>query len=337
MVTQQDVALRAGVSFITVSRVVNNMGNVKPETRERVLKAIEELRYYPNSIGRSLNSNRLNTLGIVVPTLPGVSIYGTAYYSGLMVGVERACSEMGFDMLISTLKYEGNDYDYLKTYYQRKNDGLILIAPDMANPQLAIIAKEKIPCVVVGERPKEISFIDVDNYHGAMDLTRQVIRMKHRRIAFVKGVGTNGNANERYQGYLDAMAEADLQIQEEWIIDGDMTPESGRQAFAKLMSVFPRPTAMICANDSMAYGVLNEARARGLVIPNALSVAGFDGLDPMGGNEPFLSTVRQPVEAMGYKAASILIRQVQEGNFDIETLIFPVEVVVGSSLGRPMK
>jgi LacI family transcriptional regulator len=329
MVTQRDVAKKAGVSFITVSRVLNGNGYVKDETREKVSKAIKELNYYTNHIGRALHVKSVNTIGIIIPAPANVTVHATDYYNLLMAGIEKSTMSHNFDLLLSTYGHDGADVDYLRPYYQRKVDGLILITPDLKNPQLKDIPKKNIPCVIIGDRPSRngISSVDTDNLGGMCRVTEFLIGKGHRDIAFIRGNNLIRNASDRFKGFYDTMKRNGLTIHNHWLYEGDFTPESGRNAIQKMMAGGKLPTALICANDLMALGALSEARSVKIRIPQELAIIGFDGIGMTAFTDPPLSTVRQPLFEMGFTASEILFQKIKDPKQEPEIKIFQVELI----------
>ncbi len=329
MVTQQDVAKKAGVSFITVSRVINGKGYVKKATREKVLQTIKELNYYPNQIGRALHIKSVNTVGVVTPAPANVGIHATDYYNLLMAGIEKSTIAHNFDLLLSTYRNEDPDADYLRLYFQRKVDGLILITPDLNNPQINDIQAQNISCVVIGDRPVKniISYVDSDNYSGMHRVAECLIKKGHRKIAFLKGESTSPNARERFNGFSDALRENGLKLPDDWVLDGDFTPESGSNALKRLLASGQLPTALICANDLMALGALAEAKTAQIKIPEDLALTGFDGIPITAYTDPPLSTVSQPLFEMGFTAAEMLFNKINDPEQPPEFMIFPVEFI----------
>jgi LacI family transcriptional regulator len=334
MVTQQDVAKKAGVSFITVSRVINNNGYVKKETRQRVLETIKELNYYPNHIGRALNIQCVNTIGIIVAEPANVTVHATDYYNLLMAGVEKSALTHNQDLLLSTYRNSDAHVDYLRLYFQRKVDGLILLTPDLSHPQIKDIPAQNIPCVIIGDRPvkETISYVDTDNFQGMFRLTECLIEKGHRDIAFVKGEDRIRNARDRFQGFRAAMDQHHLAIPDHWVLDGDFTPESGTSAVKKLLASGKLPTALICANDLMALGALSEIKNARLRVPADLALAGFDGIGLTAFTDPSLTTVTQPLFDMGFTASEILFRKIKDPKRSPETVIFPVELIKRNSV-----
>ena len=335
MITIHDVAKRAQVSLITVSRVVNNKGNVKDETRDRVLQAIAELNYYPNTCGRGLHSNRVNTIGVVMATIDAVNIHRTHFYNELMIGIEQVCMKNSTDLLVSMQKrYPGQVFDYLKLYFERKADGLILVSPGLTESQLEIIMNQDIPCVIIGERfPKyELNYVDSENRLGINKIGEIIIQAGHRKIAFLKGLESHGHIRERLAGFYDIVNKYQLNIPPEWIIEGDFSIESGKLAIKKLFSSGNMPTLIICCNDTMALGVLMEANKLGIKVPDQLSIVGFDGVDICKFTNPPLASIRQPLIEMGNKAAEILFQRLKEPKSPPELCIYPVELLRGGTL-----
>jgi LacI family transcriptional regulator len=333
MVTQRDVAQKAGVSFITVSRVLNGNGYVKEETREKVLKTIKELNYYTNHIGRALHVKSVNTVGIIIPTPANVTVHATDYYNLLMAGIEKSTMTHNFDLLLSTYGNDESQVDYLRLYYQRKVDGLILITPDLKHPQIKDIPKKDIPCVIIGDRPPRniISCVDADNFGGMCRVTEYLISKGHRRIGFAKGNHMARNASDRFKGFCDTMKKNGLTIHNGWIFEGDFTPESGRDALKKVLSAGNPPSALICANDLMALGALSEAKHAGVKIPQELAIIGFDGIGITAFTDPPLSTVRQPLFDMGFSASEMLFNKIKDPKQPPESKIFPVELIERTS------
>ncbi|MCL6588708.1 MAG: LacI family transcriptional regulator [Firmicutes bacterium] len=327
MVTQRDVAQKAGVSFITVSRVLNNNGYVKPATREKVLKTIKELNYYTNHIGRALHVKSVNTIGIIIPAPANVTVHATDYYNLLLAGIEKTTMAHNFDLLLSTYGNDDPQVDYLRLYFQRKVDGLILITPELTHPQFQVIAKDNIPCVIIGDRPLNdgVSYVDTDNFGGICQVTEYLIKKGHRQIGFVKGADGVRNARDRFEGFQDTMRKKSLPIHDDWIFDGNFTLESGRNAVRKIISAAKRPSALICANDLMALGALSEAKSFQIRVPQELAIVGFDGIGTTAFTDPPLSTVIQPLYDMGVTASEILFRMLKDPKEKPSHKIFPVQ------------
>ncbi len=334
MVTQKEVAKKAGVSFITVSRVLNNRGYVRKETREKILKTIEELDYYTNHIGQSLRKKRVKTIGLVIPESPDLQVHGSDYYNMLLQGIDRSVMEHGYDMLLSTCRLGDSRVDYLRLYFQKKVDGLILFLPDARYLKAGKIIKNMIPCVIVGEQPydKRLDCVDTDNFDGMFRMTEYVISRGLSRIAFVKGIPFRRCSIDRFNGYSKAMRNHRLEICPELVLDGDFTRHSGTVAMRKLLSLRPLPEALVCSNDIMALGALSEAKAADIRIPRDMSIVGFDDINITELTDPPLSTVKQPLFDIGFTASEILFNKIRNPDCAVSEKIFPAELIIRKSI-----
>lgn len=334
MATQKDVAKLANVSFITVSRVINNMGNVKEETKIRVEKAIKKLNYYPNSIAQGLNSNRVKTLAVQAPLPLQISVEGTSYYRRILIGIEKYCITQGYDVLISAQRGIDADFDFLKPFYERKADGIAIIAAKPTAKQLESIEQDNIPCVIIGDRHPSIklNYIDTENFQGMCNATEYLISRGHTKIAYIKGNTQNQNAIDRYAGFVEAMAYDKIKINPKWIFDGDYTKECGGEALKYFLSLKNKPTAVLSSTDLMAIGLYEEAINIGLRIPDDISIIGFDGQEICSYTNPPLATMHQPLEDMGFEAARLLINQIEKNYNEPQHLVFPVVLSPGRSV-----
>jgi LacI family transcriptional regulator len=340
MTTQIDVAKKAGVSSITVSRVVNGMGNVTEKTRIRIQKAIEELGYYPNSQGRALKGGRTAIIGVIAPVLGlgSRSLEGDLYYAGLLEGVELACRKHHYDMLLSTQGIYDHDFDYLRLYSQKKVDGSLLFGVYMlSEKETARIERERIPIVVVGDRPENqsISWVDTDNEKAGFQSAVKLITMGHRRIAFIGIKRPNRNIGDRLVGVRRAMKANRLPFFDEDLFMMDQTTDPGQSIVDDLISRKERPTAIICGTDRVAIGLLNAARERSIGVPRDLSIVGFDGIQMIRHTTPPLTSNRQPLSEMGFAAAEILLRSIENPKVPSERRIFSLEEIPGASIAPP--
>jgi LacI family transcriptional regulator len=338
MATQREVAQRAGVSFITVSRVINGRGNVKKETRLRIERAIKELGYYPNSQGRALNSGRTAIIGVIAPVVATRSLEGDFYYSGLLEGVELACRKHRYDMLLSTQRINDRDFDYLRRFSQKKVDGTILFGDYLLSEEdTARIERERIPIVVVGDRPASpaISWVDTDNENGGYQSALKLIRLGHRRIAFIGVNSRNANIDDRLHGVRRACAEKGLRLFDEDVFKVDLGGDSGPTIIGELIARRERATAVVCGTDLIAIGLLNAVRERSLEIPGDMSIIGFDGIQMIRYTDPPIASNRQPLSEMGFTAAEFLFSRIERPEAPSEHRAFPLEEIAGGSVSSP--
>lgn len=308
--TINHVAQRAGVSIKTVSRVVNNEPNVSPATREKVLKAVEELAYQPNPSARSLAGKRTFVLGLLYDN-PSAN-----YVIDVQNGALAASRAQGYDLLIHPCDHRSPTLiqEVTGLLDQSRVDGLILTPPlSDLSALLELLVASKLPFVRIAPAvDKHLSpYVATNDRDAAYQMTQQLLALGHQRIGFICGHPDHQAVAGRYQGYSAALRDHGMEVQEGYVVQGYNSFESGEQAARKLLALTPRPTAIFAANDDMAAGTMMVAHQLGLNIPNDISVAGFDDTPVAHQIWPSLTTVRQPIQTMAQTAAELLLTQVQ--------------------------
>ncbi len=333
MVTQNDVAKKAGVSFITVSRVINNSSNVKKETREKVLKVIKELNYYPNNMARGLNKNKISVVGIIVPY--STHIFGTPYYVDLLSGIEQCLAEKNYELLFYPKQQEDKYIDYAKLFYERKVDGILIIAPKINDKQLLDIDKKGIPAVVINGRidAENISWVDSNNEQGGYVGTEYLIGNRHSVIGFISGLEFMKNGLDRMQGYKTALKHYNIK-QQNLIVSGNFTEYSGYIGAKELLKRNKKITAIFAANDLMAIGAMRYLSEQKINIPEEISIIGFDDIQIGAYMQPALTTIKQSAYEMGYFAAGELIKKIHDNTYKGKNKIFNVKLVIRESVAR---
>ncbi|NBC35816.1 substrate-binding domain-containing protein [Novosphingobium sp. FSY-8] len=330
-VTIRSVAERAGVSAMTVSHTLNGTKNVRPETREAVLRAVEELGYVPNTAARSLASAQASRVGIVYRNA------SNAFLSAMLVGALNAASRAGAQVILRkcdapTVEQALDAVDKLK----KGGANAILLAPpyDDLLAGHAGFAGLNLPAVAMAcDRPLPgMDSIGIDEKAAAATATRHLLARGHRRIGFVMGPATHSVSRVRFEGYGAALAEAGLAIDPALVALGDFTFDSGLTAADVLLAAATPPTAILASNDDMAAGVIAQAHRRGLRMPADLAVVGIDDAPIAVKIWPPLTTIRQDVEAMAEAATRRLIER-QRGIISgpAEALRMPFELVVRES------
>jgi len=308
--TINHVAQRAGVSIKTVSRVVNNEPNVSPATREKVLKAVEELAYQPNPSARSLAGKRTFVLGLLYDN-PSAN-----YVIDVQNGALAASRAQGYDLLIHPCDHRSPTLiqEVTGLLDQARVDGLILTPPlSDLSALLELLVASKLPFVRIAPAvDKHLSpYVATNDRDAAYQMTQQLLALGHQRIGFICGHPDHQAVAGRYQGYSAALRDHGMEVQEGYVVQGYNSFESGEQAARKLLALTPRPTAIFAANDDMAAGTMMVAHQLGLNIPNDISVAGFDDTPVAHQIWPSLTTVRQPIQTMAQTAAELLLTQVR--------------------------
>jgi len=331
MSSQRDVAKKANVSFMTVSRVINGYTNVKKETREKVLKAINELGYYPNAAARALNRNKTNVIGIIVPYYE--HFLASPYFVELLLEIEKSVALKGYDLIFNTSKTKFSNNDYSILYKQRKVDGLIILAPSIHEKSLEKLVYESIPFVIVGgmEENKYINCVDIDNIKGTREAVQYLLNLGHKRIGLVTGISYVMDGRQRLQGYIDTLNSYNIGVDNDLIFKGDFTEKSGYDALYYFFSLASPPTAVFCSNDHMAVGVYKAAHEKNIKIPGGLSVIGFDDIKLASFLTPPLTTIRQPIDVLGKTTAKLMIDCIEKKLKDVRKIIITPELIIRAS------
>ena len=333
--TINDVAEHAGVSIKTVSRVLNREPKVRESTRTRVEQAMKTLNYRPNSPGRMLAGRRTYLLGMVYNA-------NSSYVTSIQNGILKICRGEHYDLLIHPCRY--TDPALLEEIRELvegpRVDGLLLVPPvSDLQPVRDLLQRLGTPNVIISRESIDDSewTVCTNDRRICQDMVRHLARLGHQRIAFVRSHPAHKAMANRYLGFLDGMAEAGLRARRSLVIQGDNSFESGIDCAVRLLREKSRPTAIFCANDHMAAGAMKVAHEMGLSIPGDLSVAGFDDLPIAGQIWPQLTTVRQPLDEMAKRAASLLIRAVRGGSAEAMNRVVDAELVIRNSTGPAPK
>ena len=331
MSTIADVAKRAGVSKMTVSRVINHSGYTSQETRERVEQAIDELGYVPNVLARSLRFKKTRTMALVLTDITN------PFFTTLARGVEDTASEQGFSVIFcNTDESEVDEAEYLNVLVQKQVDGLLLVPASCASKSAAFLQDRGVPFVVLDRRLPDVRVDTVrgDSEQGAYELTRHLIALGHRRIAILSGPPEVTTSADRVAGYRRALGE--VGAAETRIYYGTFTQSGGYRMVQDALTIDPRPTALLAVNNFIAIGAVQALHEAGLRVPDDISVVTFDDLPYASIFEPFLTVANQPTYEMGRLATSLLLQRLAgEGPPDIQEIILPMELIVRRSSGPP--
>jgi LacI family transcriptional regulator len=303
VISLSDVAQRAGVSTATVSRVINGVAPVSEEMRQRVEAASRALGYIPNGLARALSSRRSGTIGAVVPTIENDGFARTVF------ALQRRLQAAGRALLLANSDYDLDvELDEVTRLLSQGIDGLILIGGDH-RPELAtLVARARTPMVETWILKPGSACIGFDNARQASVLTDHLLDLGHCRIAILAGrTEHNDRAAARVLGVRASLAARGLSTCAEWLTSQPYRIGEGRRGARALMEAAEPPTAIVCGNDQLAFGVLVEARALGVRVPNELSVAGFGDSDYAEFLDPPLTTMHAPAEEIGERAAAYLL------------------------------
>lgn len=327
-VTIVDVAREAGVSYATVSRVINNEEYVKPETRARVHAALNSLGYVANRQARSLRGGRTHTIGLLVRDL------GTGYIGEIVRGIDGELVNRQYDLMLFTTHWrERREADLVESMTRGMVEGLLLVLPRTPENYLERLRQRKFPHVLIDHQGIDETgpSVGATNWQGAYDATKYLVELGHRRIGLITGPFSMRCALERLQGYRAALNDCQIEAEESLIMEGDFFQPSGYANTARLFAQPDPPTAIFASNDVMAFGAMEAARERGLRIPEDVSIIGFDDTPQAASVHPGLTTVRQPLEEMGKMAASMLFSYLEDATLSTERTLLPTQLIIRQS------
>lgn len=327
--TLLDVASSAGVSTSTVSRYLSGQLRLTDTTERRIQQAIEELGYIPNASARRLAGGRTGIIGLV---LPGMA---NPFFASFADSVAEAALGQDLSVLLcATRDSKQNEERYTDLLAARAVDGLIYLGMYRTNKRLTRTIAEGLPVVVVDETidgAAEASSITVDNFSGAYQATQHLITNGHREIAYVGGPSELMTERERRRGYTAAMGAAGLAMDPEQMLSGPYSESFGASVLPHLLTRTPRPTALFCASDYTALGVLSTVDMYGLRVPDDLAIVGFDDAPITQYTRPRLTTVRQPVAALAHGAVELLNERIMDPDRPVRRVTLPVELIIRDS------
>lgn len=323
-VTSYDVARAAGVSQSAVSRCFTPGASVSPATRNKIMEAVDRLGYRPNAIARSLITQRSNMVAIIVANI--------GYHPELTASLSRHFSARGLHILLFTIDHEGEADRVVEQIWQYRVDGVVA-AVHLPKRHVETFARRKLPLVFINRLYSDVpaSSVACDHFEGERLLVDHLLATGHRSFGIVSGPSDSVVSAQRVEEALRRVREAG--IVDVFQTAGEFDYDSGRQAMKDLVRQAGRaPEAVICANDMMAIGCLDGARYDyGLLVPEEISIVGFDGLGPSHWLSYRLVTIRQPLEAMVEAAADMLLARVDNPALSAEKRVFSGELVRGTS------
>ena len=325
--TIRDVAKAAGVSISTVSRVLNDKGDVAPETYQKVQEVIDELGYTSSLAARGLRSRRMNVIGLAMPDV------GDPFSIQVMKGVSRAIAELDYDLIV----YTGGEFQRETSADRERRfvsllgggitDGVIVVTPATTSFPTAS------PVVVVDPNVENhgCPAVIATNRDGALTAVEYLISLGHRRIGFISGRSELQSAVRRLQGYKDGLARAGIPLDPGLIQTGDYSRKTGFACAQRLLNLCDPPTAIFASNDQSATGAIKAVLEAGLHVPDDISVVGFDNVPEVAYAHPRLTTVDQSIEKMGYIATEMLISLIEGDALESDLYKVPTQLIVRDS------
>jgi LacI family transcriptional regulator len=305
-----DIARLANVSKSTVSRVVSNSGYVKPETREKIERVMEELNYRPNMFAKGMRTNRSYSIGILFPDL------SNPFFAEWYSVVDRISGTMGYlNYICITDPLGKTEMKRIDDLLARSIDGIIYFSyqklPEVLDKLRSVSHHTPVVCcdgMMIGE---DLSYVCADGRKGTYEATRYLIENGRKRIAYLKGTDAYHVGYNRYEGYLQAIQEAGLPCDESLVFSGDFQVADGFEAASYFMQQPNPPDAIMAATDNMALGVLNYLEKHDIAVPAQVAVVGFDNLNLSANTRPPLTTIEIPIEQLAASAIEALISQIE--------------------------
>lgn len=325
-----DVAKAAKVSVTTVSHVLNGTRKVSPDTEKLVRAAIQEVGYIQNSLARSLAMSATSTIGVAIPT------FSNHYFTEVVRSIESECMKNGLMMLFSDTHDDPElELKIVQAFHQRRVDGVVLAPVDDGRREtLSYLQDNKIPTVLVDHLlPGNFDQVGLKNKAAAQELIAHLIGHGHKRIGLVSGAAWNSTSAERLDGYRAALRAAGLPFDEDLVCCGESAIEPARAATRKLLSLRPRPTAIMTSNNLMTIGAMHAIREAGIDVPKDMAFVGFDDFDWADLFSPRLTVASQPLEEIGAKALNLLIKRIKNPDGSRQTIRLSATLRIRNSCG----
>ncbi len=334
MPTIRDVAKRAGVASMTVSRVINDSGYVSDATRAKVEAAILELDYVPNMLGPSLRFNQTNTLALVLTDITN------PFWTTVARGVEDAANEVAYSVILcNTDESLEKQTQYVEMLLKRRIDGILFVPADDSPEAVELIRGQNVNVVVLDREIPGVEDLDIvrgDSLGGAYDLALHLVELGHKEIAILTGPQRISTSVERVAGFRRAMQEMGLDHNLDNVYWGAFNQSSGFAIATEALASRPRPTALLAVNNFIAHGAIQAVHSAGLSVPEDISIVSFDDIPENINPTPFLTAAVQAAYDMGFQATKLLLaRLADEGPQVSQNIILPTRIIVRSSTAPP--
>jgi len=327
-VTMHDVAQTAGVSLMTVSRVVNNKDDVSQATRDRVMDVIEQLSYRPSSIARGLATRRTGTLGVVVPDI------SNPYFASIVRSAEEEAYAKNYSVFLgNTNEDPERELTVLQSLEDKQVDGLILFSSRLEDDAL-FEALESFPTVVLVSREKkgaDVGAFTIDDVFGGRIAIEHLLKSGHRNIGLISGPTISLSTTGRLQGYRIALQAAGIPVNENWIQHCHPGVEGGQETAKELLKNHPEITALFCHNDLVAVGALQACAELGLRVPDDIAIIGYDDIRLAELVSPKLTTLRVPRTEIGATTMQMLLEQIEVEGAEPKEIHLRPELIVRAS------
>jgi len=323
-VTIYDVAREANVSMATVSRVVNGNPNVKPTTRKKVLDTIERLGYRPNAVARGLASKKTTTVGAIIPDISSI------FFSELTRGIEDIATMYKYNIILSNSdQNEDKEIRLIDTMLEKQVDGIVYMGGKITEEHIRQFETANVPVVLAAtqDETNTLPSINIDYKRAAYEATNYLIESIEEQPAFVKGHDYIQSNGLKYEGYIQALQDASIDINEELIVEEECTYNGGIMAVEKLLDKHIKPKAIFVSTDEMAVGVIHSLQDGELRVPEDVEVFGFNNTRVSLMVRPTLTTIVQPMYDIGAVAMRLLTKYMNKEEVDEQTVILPHRIL----------
>ena len=331
---QRDVAKLAGVSSATVSRVINKDQSVLDKTFNRVTEVINNYGYVQNAVARNLRISKTKTIGYLVPDI------GNPFFPAVLGGIEVACHKKDYDIIFeNTDENKAKEKKAIDTLLRYRVDGIIAIFVDGDNEDIKRIRKMGIPMVHIdrkSEVAKDFDYVGIDNIGGMKQIVDYLSSLGHKKIAIIYGPENITPGYERLKGFKEAMKQAKLTVNEEYMVNGSFTEEGSYKCVGKLLSMKDTPTAIITANNLMSIGAYKALVDLKIDIPNEISLVGFDDFDFAAYLIPPITVINRPTWEMGKVGAELLLEKIENGSEEkaVKKIIMATNLCIRNSCAK---
>lgn len=339
-VTIHDIAKKVGVSPSTVSRVINGKGTISEETRVKILTAMEELHYFPNSVARNLATGSSQAIGLIINAYENNQAFSNIFFNRSVFGIERVLQANKYNLIISSNTEESRQLSPIeKLIYERKVDGLILPPSTVTHKLVKKLLKQDFPFVILGEPSQfknESSWVDINNMQGSELAIKHLVMQGYKKIAFIGGNQKEVYIRNRITGYKLGLSNHNLSVNPAFITESDDTPDDSFAVAKSLLQEKDSPDAFLCNTNMAAFGVIKAAKELGLQIPLDIGIVTFDNYPLAEYTAPALTAIDIDTYIQGEQAAHILIQRIKKNCTNQQTFI-STELITRESTKRVIR
>ncbi len=334
MATIKDLSLKCGVSVSTVSKALNGYQDISEATRALILRAANEIGYFPDANARALKMKKTYNIGVLFATLSNHGLRNE-YFAHILASFKERAAKRGYDITFIEHNIGNRKMTYLEHCRYRNFDGVFIACADFSEPEVLEMVNSDFPVVTIDQAFNEAISVLSDNIEGMRQLTQYIIDQGHRKIAYIHGTKSSVTHN-RMVSFNNVLSENGITIPEEYFIEGIYRSTESSEDLALILLNLPnRPTCIIAPDDYAALGVMNTVRRAGLRIPEDISVAGYDGISVSQALEPKLTTVKQDTDKIGAEAAKQLINLIESPmTTSLDNIYLKVQLVKGGSVSN---